>query len=196
MSELHLIRHLTQIGMLKNWHQPKEKCPYCKKGSVGPLRRRPPKRGPTRARGTLQYKCNNKSCKHFIPPHHHHPIFRTGSGKSYVPLKTQVEILYCHVLSLKHIQITRLLGVDSQFVQKISVRIDKCRMKYVVNKQRSIKFGCSDSSQYMDVEADEIDLGKEAFEDSDGSWLKWEQWAGVVQRGYPQTLYMFRTKSR
>ena len=45
------------------------------------------------------------------------------------------------------------------------------------------------SHKWADIEADEVDLGKEG--DSSGK-VKWEQWGGIVERGQPQTLVLYR----
>ena len=52
----------------------------------------------------------------------------------------------------------------------------------------------------MDVEADEVDFGRDVDEDADTSetakCVRWQQWAGIAQRRYPSTLVLFRTRSK
>jgi len=49
---------------------------------------------------------------------------------------------------------------------------------------------------WQDVEADEVDLGKEVVADEDGTHARWEQWAGVVQRGNSSSLVLFKTSHK
>ena len=44
--------------------------------------------------------------------------------------------------------------------------------------------------KWADIEADEVDLGKEG--DQPSGKAKWEQWGGMVERGQPQTLVLYR----
>ena len=44
--------------------------------------------------------------------------------------------------------------------------------------------------KWADIEADEVDLGKEG--DQPSGKAKWEQWGGMVERGQPHTLVLYR----
>jgi hypothetical protein len=55
-------------------------------------------------------------------------------------------------------------------------------------KQKDIKYG--NLQKCADVEADEVDIGKEVCEDNETA--TWEQWGGIVERGQPGTLALFR----
>ena len=72
------------------------------------------------------------------------------------------------------------------------------RKKYVVQKEKGIKFGAS--GKWSDVEGDEATFDKRDVL-SDAAWehevkadrsMLWEQWCGLVQRGKPQTLVLAR----
>jgi hypothetical protein len=66
--------------------------------------------------------------------------------------------------------------------------MDLCRKKYVETKQKSIQYGFANPKDYVDVEADEVDLGKATLDGSD--CVTWSQWADVVQRGYPTSFFL------
>ena len=75
-------------------------------------------------------------------------------------------------------------------------KLDAARMKYVMKEEKRIVFGKGGDGPWCDVEADEVDLGKEEVGDGDDSQtkkLRWEQWGGIVQRGEPSSLVLFKT---
>ena len=137
------------------------------------------------------YRCGDRDCLQFISPQHSHPIFSNANGQDFVPLKNQAEILFCLVLNIKNSQTQRLLGAGKKLVGSMCSRMDLCRKKYVEAKQKSIQYGFANPKDYVDVEADEVDLGKATLDGSDR--VTWSQWAGVVQRGHPKSLYLFKT---
>ena len=59
--------------------------------------------------------------------------------------------------------------------------MDDCRARYVKKRESSIAFGRDEA--WMDVEADEVDIGKgaaSAHDDVDEEKpIAWEQWGGV-----------------
>jgi hypothetical protein len=178
-----LIQKLTKEGFLKDWT--KTTCPHCNRGNVCNLRQR-------NGCDTWEYRCG--SCDIRISPHHSHPIFSNAWGKNFVSLKDQTEILFCLTLGTPLVQVRRLLGHSEDFVQRLSQRLDLCRKKYVVTMQKNITYGFANPLNYADVEADEVDLGK-ALDDA-GTGMRWAQWAGIVQRGFPRSLFLFKTKPK
>lgn len=65
------------------------------------------------------------------------------------------------------------------------------RKIYVEKKEEYIAFG--GQRHWVDVEADESVFCAKVSDD--GSSKTWEQWAGVVERGRPDTLVLFKTRS-
>ena len=59
-------------------------------------------------------------------------------------------------------------------------------------QEKSTTYGNPKGSLWVDIEADEVDLGKALVEDGTGEILKWELWCGVVERGRPSSLRLFR----
>ena len=55
-------------------------------------------------------------------------------------------------------------------------------------KQKAIQF--NSMQEWCDVEAGEVDLGKQLSEESHAA--NWKQWGGIVERGQPHTLALFR----
>ena len=78
----------------------------------------------------------------------------------------------------------------------MSKRLDACLAKGVVARERGIQFGDNFKKEWRDVEADEVDLGKEFVTDNAKDKLRWLQWAGIVERGRPSSLVLFRTKPK
>ena len=66
--------------------------------------------------------------------------------------------------------------------------LEIARSRHVLQKQKEIHFGAR--HKWCDVEADEVDIGKEV--DLQHKRAKWEQWGGIVERGQPSTLVLFR----
>ena len=73
-------------------------------------------------------------------------------------------------------------------VSHIHNNLELARSRHVMKKQKEIQVGAS--HQWCDVEADEVDVGKEM--DLHHKKAKWEQWGGIVERGQPNSLVLFR----
>lgn len=73
-------------------------------------------------------------------------------------------------------------------MERIYHNLECVRTQHVCQKQKNIKF-CA-HQVWADVEADEVDLGEEVPMDKKAA--KWEQWGGIVERGHPGTLLLFR----
>ena len=72
---------------------------------------------------------------------------------------------------------------NAKYISAMSQRLDLARTKFVVKEERKIKFGDPHGKEWLDVEADEVDLGKECVAESET--IEWQQWAGIVERGRP-----------
>ena len=60
-------------------------------------------------------------------------------------------------------------------------------------KEKSSTYGSASGDLWRDVEAHEVDVGKAHEEDSDQKpKLRWQQWCGMVERGRPSSLRLFR----
>lgn len=91
-----------------------------------------------------------------------------------------------------------ILGVNHKVVEAMHKNLQLVRKKYVVQKEKGIKFGAS--GKWSDVEGDEATFDKRDVL-SDAAWehevkadrsMLWEQLCGLVQRGKPQTLVLAR----
>ena len=82
--------------------------------------------------------------------------------------------------------------ISENFIKDMSKRLDVCRQAYVLKHETKIIFGAKNNGKnWYDVEADEVDLGKEL---QSNNKVAWQQWAGIVERGRPASLVLFRTK--
>jgi hypothetical protein len=168
-----------------------ELCPHCGEGVLGALK-------PLAGRG-LRYRCRRKPCHKLVLPHHGHPMFSTGTGKSHVPLQQQAAVLFhvVHDVSLVHTHM--LTGKSDNMIRHIFAGNELCRTMDVEMEEKKIVYG-GDGNDWKDVEADEVDLRGEMVADHcdmpQDKQVKWEQWGGVVQRGDPSTLMLTRLKPK
>jgi hypothetical protein len=127
-------------------------------------------------------------------------VFSAPSGRSFKPLKHQVQVLFGIVAGLTNAQPHLLWGDHHQLSQRLSQRLDMARKAFVEHREKTITFGGPLHPAWVDVEADEVDLAKELVENADsapkGKQLRWEQWAGIVQRGRPETLVLYKTNPK
>ena len=134
------------------------------------------------------HKFTAKHCRKYIQPHDFHPIFTHGSGSSHTPLGHQAAVLCCALAGVPVAATPVILGMNHKPVSRIYNNIEIARSRRVIKKQKEIQFGAK--NQWRDVEADEVDVGKEI--DLQRKKAKWEQWGGIVERGQPNTLVLFR----
>ena len=186
-GERHVVKTLQDANILPEWKG--KTCPHCNKGVLGPMKVRADT-------GRLTYRCNlGRECGKHVCPHAFHPIFHTGWGSATVPLEDQAVILFCTVAGCSYTAAGRIVPNSEKTVQLIYRRLYATRSSYVVWKEKKIRFG--EGEAWKDVEADEVDLGKAEDPDAKPNAKKpmiWEQWGGLVERGAPQTLVLFKLK--
>lgn len=183
MTSARLIQKLTQDGILPAWRG--STCPHCAAGRLGPLTY-------FRQKQVWVHRCSAKACQKRIQPHDFHPIFFGGSGASLTSLGKQAAVLLCALAGVPVTAVPLLLDMDDKPVFRIYANLELARARHVVLKEKDIVYMASlrNGVTMCDVEADEVDLGKELCED--GVHLAWEQWGGLVERGRPKTLTLFR----
>ena len=84
--------------------------------------------------------------------------------------------------------------MDKKIVSTIYANSDIARERFVVAQEKKIEFGGGD--EWVDVEADEVDLGRGSVDNPANPKLnkQWEQWCGIVQRGCPSSLRLIPLK--
>lgn len=184
MSGRQLVKTMTKAGFLKDWSL--HKCPHCRLGRVTGLGKR--------SGGNLAYRCRRSKCHKFIYPHSSHPLFSTADGRNYKELADQFVVLFGLVTGCTEAQNHLLWGDSRDFVKSMSRKLDCARKDYVIAKERAVRFGDPDKLQWRDVEADEVDLGKDLT--AVPGKARWNQWAGIVERGRPESLMLFKTHPR
>ena len=90
-----------------------------------------------------------------------------------------------------------LLGINHKAIEDMENKLFKMRQEYVQKKEKEILLG--DGKSWKDVEADEATFDRRDISKSvdfkrlivskDGVMM-WEQWAGIAQRGRPETLIL------
>ena len=98
-------------------------------------------------------------------------------------------VLFCAVVGVSSNAAHLLLDMDHKPVERIYHNLEVARSQYVTQKEKDIVFG----RKWEDVEVDEVDIGKLTDESVAGNLnTKWEQWGGLVERGRPSSLVLFR----
>ena len=175
---LPLIKLLQKNGIL-----PKMKtCPHCGEKSLTSLQY-------SDIKGIYAYRCNRKACMRRVQPHSFHPIFVQGSGNSITSLAIQAAILFCAIIGRTTVQTHLLLDANKKIISTIYSNLENARTRYVHLKEKDIVYG-----KWRDVEADEVDLGKGVVNEpvNENLCIRWEQWGGLVERGRPSSLRLFR----
>lgn len=174
-----LIWKLTKDGMLPAWTG--QTCPHCGTGTLGRLHY-------FKEKGVWVHKRGRRQCKRRIQPHDFHLLFFHGSGNSYIQNLANKPQCFAVLLPVSQSLHALHLGHKSQTHERIYHNLECVRAQHVCQKQKNIK--CGAHQAWADVEADEVDLGKEVPMDKKAA--KWEQWGGIVERGHPGTLLLFR----
>lgn len=145
-----LFRCLQKNGILLDWRG--QTCPHCGAGSLQPLRF-------FKDRKVWAHKCTAKLCRKYVQPHDFHPIFHHGRGASYTPLGHQAAVLCCALAGVPATSAPVILGMNHKPVSRIYNNLEIARSRHVLQKQKEIHFGARHT--WCDVEADEVDIGKE-----------------------------------
>ena len=157
-------------------------CPHCGEGALSPLQY-------FAAKKVWVHRCWKHGCKKRVQPHDFHPIFFGASGPSSTSLAMQASILSCALAGVPVTSVPSLLGVHTKAVERVYSNLKLARARHVRILEDKIVFG--KKNRWADVEADEVDLGKEeVISNAGASKLQWEQWGGMVERGRPETLVL------
>lgn len=183
-TELQLIQRLVKDKLLIDWNG--EQCRHCKKGVLGKLTF-------VKQRGTWCHRCSLRGCQRYVQPHDFNPIFFNSSGNSGTSLVDQAAVLLCALSGASQNAAHLINDLDHKPVERIYRNLELARKVYVESKEKLIKFGLAET--WADIEADEADIGKGSSEDNPGM-LEWEQWGGILQRGFPKTLLLTRLPTR
>ena len=185
MRQPALLTLLRQHKLLPDWS--KRLCPHCGQGKVTTL-------SYDKTRQTWVYRCRASTCHKFILPHDFHPIFIKNNWSSGTSLAMQASILLCAVAGVPQHCLAKILDVDDKVVSRIYGNNEAARARFVLQNEKHIQYGGING--WVDVEADEVDLGKGLIENLENPKLntKWEQWCGIVQRGCPSSLRLIPLK--
>ncbi|CAK0789520.1 unnamed protein product, partial [Prorocentrum cordatum] len=182
-----IINLLKKDGVLPEWHG--VACPCCQRSTLGPLKDFGAKGG-----GWARV-CKGRDCKRRVLPHAFHPIFRVGTGKSHAGLGGQAAILFCAVSGCTQTTVRYLLKKNHKLAESIYKSLYDARAKYARQEEKKIRFG--EDVEWPGVEADEVDVARGEGPDATSRTKKpvaWEQWGGIVQRGDPKSLVLFRLR--
>ena len=176
-----IIDILKEDKLLPEWKG--KSCPRCAKGVLGPLKKYLYK--------GWRHRCSQNKCQCYIAPHSYHPLFSSSSSRA-MSLQMQASILFALTCGCKEVHIHKLFDKNHKAIERLSCSLDHIRKLFVERTEKSIVFGTG--AEWMDVEADEVDISKALQEDPVDSTkpVEWEQWAGVVMRGFPNTLVLKR----
>ena len=160
-------------------------CPKCGNGTVGKAQCR-------KDRDQWIHRCSLQTCSGSIRVEDYHPNFYAGAGKSKTPLNIQPAVLYCAFAGVP--RGSAHLNVESKMVERIYSNNETARSRYVEMKEKEIIYGDPTSQIWTDVEADAVDLEKEDLQIEGNHPVIWEHWAGLVERGRPESLKLFKLK--
>ncbi|CAK0865469.1 unnamed protein product [Prorocentrum cordatum] len=117
------------------------------------------------------------NCGEQVRPTHCHPMFAGGWGKETLSLKDKCRVMFGILTGMTTAQVHQHYGTNHKMIEAMTRNLDLAREQYT----------------RVDVEADESAFASAAPEDEE--MKERGQWAGVVQRGEPETLALFRTES-
>jgi len=86
-----------------------------------------------------------------------------------------------------------ILDVDHKTVERIYTNRELAMAQHVRMKESKICYGSKHGSDWKDVEANEVDIGKGEVEGQPNK-VEWEQWGGLVGRGRPESLRLCKLK--
>lgn len=182
-----LLRQLRSDGFLQKWEG--KLCPRCGAGTMGSLRYDPSQK-------SWGHRCSKRGCQARLQAHAFHPIFFYGHADKNTPLGIQAAILCCAIAGVPVSCVPSILDISRTPVERIYTNLETARTRHVKMKEPKIVLGAK--HRWADIEADEVDLGKESFMEPDATRHKarWEQWGGIIERGQPHTLLLYRLKPR
>ena len=180
-----VLAKLHEDGWLLDWQG--RTCPWCGVGKLGPMKGSDERHS--------NYRCNNgRLCGKRVTPLHGHPILPVSNGNTWQPLGQRAAVVFCIVSGCSNSSIHKLLGVNHKAIERINKAIQALQQRHVERVEADIQFG--DGKRWVDIEADEAMFRKQRVTDPHGlQEVEWEQWAGVVQRGRPESLVLWRTAS-
>ena len=174
-----LYKQLHKDKILADWEG--RTCPRCGNGVMGPMKCYKDKK-------MWAYRCKKRACHKQLQPHDYHPIFFMSAGNSSTPLQ-KVAVLFCAMVGVSSNAAHLLLDMDHKPVERIYHNLEVARSQYVTQKVKDIVFG----GKWEDVEVDEVNIGKLSDESVAGNVnTRWEQRGGLVERGRPSSLVLFR----
>ncbi|CAK0890777.1 unnamed protein product [Prorocentrum cordatum] len=178
MVDLHL-----EDGILLDWEG--RTCPHCGVGTCG-ARVQDDNRGP-------HWRCNSGSlCGKTVNPCTAHPVFKSGGGCQSSSLSTKAKVLFCLTLGMTTAEIHLLTGAGHKMIEDMSAAVATARQIYVEKKEPNVVFGDKAQRRWFDAEADESVFRAQLSDD--GRSKAREQWAGVVERGRPDSLVLWKTQ--
>ena len=164
-------------------------CPTCSKGTLSKLQLDP--------RGCLKHRCSHRNCHVWMNPHHLHPLFTEGQGPQAQSLQMQAAHILLKLHRVPQSKIHLLLDINHKAIEDMEKKICKLRQEYVEKKEKEIVLG--DGKCWKDIEADEAAFDRRDISQdvefkhlikSKDCVMMWEQWAGIIQRGRPETLIL------
>ncbi|CAE7460825.1 unnamed protein product [Symbiodinium natans] len=183
---------LMKDKFLQNWEGCV--CPFCNKGVLGPLSDRP-------SRDTKAYRCNKKNCQKYVSPAHLHPLFTVLRGPEGHSLQVQATALLLRLAGVPLATIHLLTNINHKAIERLNSNLNFLRSGHVTQVEKTIKFGGAPKA-WRDVEVDEACFDKRTLKPweqtkkdaQQGKNTEWEQWGGLVQRGCPKSLVLFKLR--
>ncbi|CAJ1374532.1 unnamed protein product [Effrenium voratum] len=111
--------------------------------------------------------------------------FDTAAVRSH-PLQMQAAALMMRLANVPLSTIHILTNINHKALERMDKGLILTRKGFVEISEKEINFG--GGNKWKDVEADEATFDKTTCAEQDGNTILWEQWAGIVARGKPQTL--------
>ena len=169
-------------------------CPFCNEGVLGPLSDRP-------SRDTKAYRCNKKNCQKYVSPAHLHPLFTVLRGPEGHSLQVQATALLLRLAGVPLATIHLLTNINHKAIERLNSNLNFLRGGHVTQVEKTIKFGGAPKA-WRDVEVDEACFDKRTLKPweqtekdaQQGKNTEWEQWGGLVQRGCPKSLVLFKLR--
>ena len=177
-DDVSIVRLLIEDGLLPPMEG--KTCPICNKGTLGKLQ--------LRESGLPRHRCSRKVCQRFVTPQHLHPLFTATMGPEGHSLQLQAVALLMLVSNVPLSTIHVLTQINHKALERMWRSLAFLRKSFVEKNEKAIQFG--KGRAWQDIEADEATFDKLMSD----SLVHWEQWAGLVARGRPESLVLVRCK--